>query len=38
MTSRSARRPGRLGDPTLTLATDPRLDPRIVKVLWRRTL
>jgi acetyl esterase/lipase len=33
MTSPSAMRPGRLGDPTLTLATDPRLDPRIVEVL-----
>ena len=26
----SATAPGRLGDPTLTIATDPRADPRMV--------
>ncbi len=29
MTSSTPRLPGKLGDPTLTLATDPRLDPRL---------
>ena len=25
--------PGRLGDPTMTLLTDPRMDPRVAKVI-----
>ena len=33
MASSTPKLPGRLGDPTLTLATDPRLDPRLREVL-----
>lgn len=33
MAPSSPKLPGRLGDPTLTLATDPRLDPRLRAVL-----
>ena len=25
--------PGRLGDPTMTLLTDPRMDPRVASVI-----
>ncbi|WP_369215342.1 alpha/beta hydrolase fold domain-containing protein [Streptomyces flavofungini] len=31
--SPAEKRPGRLGDPTLTLHTDPRTDPQVVKAL-----
>ena len=33
MTNSTPALPGRLGDPSLTLATDPRLDPRLAKML-----
>ncbi len=33
MTAASPKLPGRLGDPNLTLATDPRTDPRVIAAL-----
>lgn len=33
MTNSAPALPGRLGNPSLTLATDPRLDPRLAKML-----
>ena len=33
MSTEYPKLPGRLGDPTLTLLTDPRLDPRLVEAL-----
>ncbi len=33
MTAASLKLPGKLGDPNLTLATDPRTDPRVIASL-----